>query len=134
MRERHYHERTDRSFDSISIHAPYEGATLPNIGWSEWLNISIHAPYEGATYNVLSKRSQGFISIHAPYEGATYKRHAVLANMHIFQSTLPMRERRHRRQSEHSSDDISIHAPYEGATLLLCFLYLKYQYFNPRSL
>ncbi len=36
--------------DSVSIHAPVQGATCPRQRCYRWLYVSIHAPVQGATY------------------------------------------------------------------------------------
>ena len=71
--------------------------------------ISIHAPAKGATLNSYDMEVEKAISIHAPAKGATSKA-LVNPSQHLFQSTLPRRER----------------LLYKG-----CFP--VYVYFNPRS-
>ena len=144
---------------NISIHAPAEGATLydsfrsilyrfqSTLPRRERLRctgeqegekeISIHAPAEGATQFV---RTVGLppclISIHAP-AGERQKSRCRFSPAHLFQSTLPRRERprcwfakmeqhnfnpRSRGGSDtdpgtdRTGKSISIHAPAEGAT------------------
>ena len=56
-------------------------------------NISIHAPAEGATLPDHILRLKLTISIHAPAEGATGQAYGAGTYFDIFQSTLPRRER-----------------------------------------
>ena len=101
---------------AISIHAPAEGATLRRSrhdnertdfnprsrGGSDLhpqdahhcTKISIHAPAEGATAPIHFIPMLCKISIHAPAKGATLIRERSGSGKHIFQSTLPRRERR----------------------------------------
>ena len=72
--------------------------------------ISIHAPTRGATLPILPCRQDNSISIHAPTRGATQSKLMPIADMTLFQSTLP-REERH----------------------CLIVKTSLYSYFNPRS-
>ena len=125
--------------DSISIHAPTNGATpalspalIPQIyfnprsdersdGISWWIPqgwyISIHAPTNGATFVqwILEKVSR--ISIHAPTNGATTTSTRVII-VDLFQSTLRRTERPSCAARLVSPTFISIHAPTNGATEL----------------
>ena len=58
-------------WDTISIHAPVWGATLPFIGANCSGKISIHAPVWGATGARWYAGVTLDISIHAPVWGAT---------------------------------------------------------------
>ena len=84
-----------KTLTKISIHAPVQGATLPDGAKYAGVEISIHAPVQGATLAGLSVALAKEISIHAPVQGATFdvKPYLVATN-------------------------ISIHAPVQGATVL----------------
>ena len=56
--------------------------------------ISIHAPAKGATFRAYKRDCvSATISIHAPAKGATMLTERLIDGYHIFQSTLPRRER-----------------------------------------
>ena len=119
-RERRCHPQSGVGGQGISIHAPAQGATrAESIDYGEQddfnprsragsdqlrgdcpldPHISIHAPAQGATGNIIHEN-----------------------NFCVFQSTLPRRERRHRKDQGLSRPAISIHAPAQGATAA-CFL------------
>ena len=77
----------------ISIHAPAQGATSVVVNIILISCISIHAPAQGATFAALPVQLPAYISIHAPAQGAT-DIYMLSATPHIFQFTLPHRERR----------------------------------------
>ena len=102
--------------------------------------ISIHAPTRGATLPILPCRQDNSISIHAPTRGATQSKLMPIADMTLFQSTLPREERHclivktslysYFNPRSHERSDlkrckymrykiISIHAPTRGATFSL---------------
>ena len=99
----------------ISIHAPTNGATIPDQGARSVVAISIHAPTNGATKNMhtdfiniynfnprsdersddsswTDKKEYPAISIHAPTNGATFVKLSILFD-ELFQSTLRRTER-----------------------------------------
>ena len=78
----HFNPRSDERSDmqstgkmaqqTISIHAPTNGATQLQTSTWETFGISIHAPTNGATQMwIMINASPIFISIHAPTNGAT---------------------------------------------------------------
>ena len=77
----------------ISIHAPAKGATPAAPASHHNNTISIHAPAKGATFKPSKHVINPGISIHAPAKGATFQIFQLPIN-HLFQSTLPRRERR----------------------------------------
>ena len=140
--------------DSISIHAPTNGATKRYHKNYTLIKISIHAPTNGATFVqwILEKVSR--ISIHAPTNGATTTSTRVII-VDLFQSTLRRTERPScaarlvsptfisihaptNGSTELCSNNqqpaaISIHAPTNGATKLPYLPPTNQRYFNPRS-
>ena len=64
-------EPDDMSID-ISIHAPAQGATIPDLSPDSIQFISIHAPAQGATAWLSVEECTLSISIHAPAQGATH--------------------------------------------------------------
>ena len=80
--------------ESISIHAPAQGATLRACSSPFSRTISIHAPAQGATQAWKPSRTASTISIHAPAQGATQRPPASAAKRKPFQSTPPRRGRR----------------------------------------
>ena len=93
-RERRKHPRYFYHNWVISIHAPAKGATTQFAQCWGICGISIHAPAKGATIVRAGSGVTEDISIHAPAKGATYFSIPVFSR-HIFQSTLPRRERQH---------------------------------------
>ena len=93
-----------------------EGSDKSSQSLSNAVNqISIHAPAKGATCSSDNLFPSQSISIHAPAKGATDSAHN-LRFIHVFQSTLPRRERLFESYGICFRVDISIHAPAKGAT------------------
>ena len=80
------------TLNTISIHAPAQGATIQNMSPKQDGPISIHAPAQGATPLPEIRSNDSSISIHAPAQGATGK-NGPIRPAGRFQSTLPHRER-----------------------------------------
>ena len=96
-----------------------EGSDKSSQSLSNAVNqISIHAPAKGATCSSDNLFPSQSISIHAPAKGATDSAHN-LRFIHVFQSTLPRRERLFESYGICFRVDISIHAPAKGATQCL---------------
>ena len=84
----------------ISIHAPAKGATsIINIPRPIRCHFNPRSR-ERSDKNVYKNTTHSFISIHAPAKGATVKRQ-IREDEHIFQSTLPRKER-HTPRSRYS--------------------------------
>ena len=99
-----------------------EGSDKSSQSLSNAVNqISIHAPAKGATCSSDNLFPSQSISIHAPAKGATDSAHN-LRFIHVFQSTLPRRERLFESYGICFRVDISIHAPAKGATPFATFL------------
>ena len=77
----------------ISIHAPTRGAT--SLKATEYkLSIDFNPrSHERSDYDIRRDRHGGYISIHAPTRGATQSKLMPIADMTLFQSTLPREER-----------------------------------------
>ena len=91
---------------------PIQGETvhrrLPDWGMA----ISIHSPYTGRDDLIRQFSNRKYISIHSPYTGRDKERLEPMADLAIFQSTLPI----------------------QGETLMLFIFHLILVYFNPLSL
>ena len=98
------------SKNTISIHAPAWGATIPAGFPALIIRISIHAPAKGATNDKVTEGYYARISIHAPAKGAT-----------------PW------EPAQDGYRAISIHAPAKGATIEGRFINSNQLDFNPRS-
>ena len=110
-----------------------EGSDKSSQSLSNAVNqISIHAPAKGATCSSDNLFPSQSISIHAPAKGATDSAHN-LRFIHVFQSTLPRRERLFESYGICFRVDISIHAPAKGATSQVPHNCRTLSYFNPRS-
>ena len=102
---------------TVSIHAPTKGATEVESEWLEWYKVSIHAPTKGATYSGSEsvQRMQSFNP--RSHEGSDYFINQKKNFLHMFQSTLPRRERQVTRRTKKRGKTVSIHAPTKGATV-----------------
>ena len=70
-RARLYHFAFFREVESVSIHAPTQGATLSGRQPDMPTDVSIHAPTQGATIHLRPSIPDDCVSIHAPTQGAT---------------------------------------------------------------
>ena len=78
----------------ISIHAPAEGATTPDLCSEDCFSDFNPRSRGGSDLIQQNKTRALMISIHAPAEGATGAIYKKFADDPEFQSTLPRRERR----------------------------------------
>ena len=98
----------------VSIHVPIMGATTEIAQICPLVRVSIHAPTKGALMSPTLRISCSFNP--SSHEGSDSAINVDKAEVSMFQSTLPRRERLFVWARIKGDDGVSIHAPTKGAT------------------
>ena len=101
--------------ETVSIHAPARGATLPLISYCPVCPVSIHAPARGATSFSDRRYYLPGVSIHAPARGATITNGAYRIQSAGF-NPRPCARGDDKYMVLTPAIAVSIHAPARGAT------------------
>ena len=101
----------------VSIHVPIMGATTEIAQICPLVRVSIHAPTKGALMSPTLRISCSFNP--SSHEGSDSAINVDKAEVSMFQSTLPRRERLFVWARIKGDDGVSIHAPTKGATCII---------------
>ena len=101
----------------VSIHVPIMGATTEIAQICPLVRVSIHAPTKGALMSPTLRISCSFNP--RSHEGSDSAINVDKAEVSMFQSTLPRRERLFVWARIKGDDGVSIHAPTKGATCII---------------